>query len=120
MNKIKVAVLFGGQSSEHDVSCVSATTIISNIDRDYYDVIMVGITKDGRWLKTDNIEDITSGKWRDGKVSMILSPDNSHKGFITIEDGRVEKKRKDNLQREIRIENRKKETGNKKDQKNRK
>ena len=47
MNKLKVAVLFGGQSSEHDVSCISATTIISNIDRDYYDVVMVGITNEG-------------------------------------------------------------------------
>ena len=90
MNKLKVAVLFGGQSSEHDVSCISATTIISNIDRDYYDVVMVGITKDGRWLRTDSIEDITSGKWREGKVSMILSPDNSHKGFVVIEEGRSE------------------------------
>ena len=90
MNKLKVAVLFGGQSSEHDVSCISATTIISNIDRDYYDVVMVGITKDGRWLRTDSIEDITSGKWREGKVSMILSPDNSHKGFVAIEEGRSE------------------------------
>ena len=44
MSKTKVAVLFGGQSSEHDVSCVSAATVINSIDRDYYDVVMVGIT----------------------------------------------------------------------------
>ena len=89
MSRTKVAVLFGGQSSEHDVSCISATTVINNIDRDYYDVIMIGITKDGRWLKTESVEDITSGKWRDGKVTMVLSPDNSHKGFLEIRKGKV-------------------------------
>lgn len=85
MNKIKVAVLFGGQSSEHDVSCVSAATVINNINKDYYDVIMVGITKDGRWLRTDSLEDITSGTWEKSNVTMILSPDNGHKGFVQIE-----------------------------------
>ena len=90
MKKIKVAVLFGGQSSEHDISCISATTVIESIDREKYDVITVGITKDGRWIKTDNVEDIKSGKWREGKVTMILSPDRVHKGFVEIEDGRAE------------------------------
>ena len=65
MKKIKVAVLFGGQSSEHDISCISAVTVIESIDREKYDVITVGITKDGRWIKTDNVEDIKSGKCRD-------------------------------------------------------
>ena len=48
MNKIKVAVLFGGVSSEHDVSVVSATAVLNNIPREKYDVLMIGITKDGR------------------------------------------------------------------------
>lgn len=87
MNKTKVAVLFGGQSSEHDVSCVSAVTVINSIDKDYYDVILIGITKDGNWIKTDSVEDITSGRWRDGRVNMILSPDRAHKGFVVMENG---------------------------------
>lgn len=89
MKKTKVAVLFGGQSSEHDVSCISATTVINNIDRDTYDVIMVGITKDGRWLKTETVEEITSGAWRDSKITMILSPDRNHKGFVELNDGKA-------------------------------
>lgn len=89
MEKTKVAVLFGGQSSEHDVSCISATTVINSIDRDIYDVIMVGITKDGRWLKTKSVDEITSGAWRDGRVTMILSPDRNHKGFVMIEDDKA-------------------------------
>ena len=43
-----IVVLMGGKSSEHDVSLVSAKTVIENIDKDLYNVIMVGITKDGQ------------------------------------------------------------------------
>ena len=39
----------GGKSSEHDVSLISAKTVIESIDKDRYSVIMVGITKDGQW-----------------------------------------------------------------------
>lgn len=53
MSKQVVAVLFGGQSSEHDVSKVSAATIISNINTEKYSVIPVYITKEGKWLLYD-------------------------------------------------------------------
>lgn len=89
MNKKTVAVLFGGQSSEHEVSCVSATTIISNIDKQIYDTVLVGITKDGRWLKVNTVEDITSGAWREGKVTAVLSPDAGQKGLLLIEGDKV-------------------------------
>ena len=52
VEKQTVAVLFGGQSSEHEISCISAATVIENINRDRYDVILIGITEDGRWLLT--------------------------------------------------------------------
>ena len=89
MEKTKVAVLFGGQSSEHDVSCISATTVINNIDKNTYDIIMIGITGDGNWIKTESVEDIASGAWREGGIKMILSPDREHRGFVRIEDGRA-------------------------------
>lgn len=90
MNKKTVAVLFGGQSSEHEVSCISATTIISNIDKESYNILLIGITKQGRWLQVNSIEEITSGKWRENKVTAILSPDTYHKGVVFIEEGKVE------------------------------
>ena len=52
MEKQTVAVLFGGQSSEHEVSCVSAATVIDHIDREKYEVVLIGITKEGKWLLT--------------------------------------------------------------------
>ncbi len=57
MSKQRVLVLFGGRSSEHQVSCLSARSVLGALDRDRYDVIAVGITRDGRWVLTDgNIE----------------------------------------------------------------
>src|SRR6476659_9715147 len=48
--KIRVAVLFGGQSAEHDVSLRSAQTVIGALDQERYDVTQIGITREGRWL----------------------------------------------------------------------
>ena len=50
--KKNVVVLFGGISSEHAVSCLSAAGVIRNIDYSKFSIIPVGITKDGSWLKT--------------------------------------------------------------------
>ena len=50
-----VVVLFGGMSSEHEVSRVSAGTFVRNLDRTKYEVLTVGITKEGRWLMTQGI-----------------------------------------------------------------
>lgn len=85
MNKKTVAVLFGGQSSEHEVSCVSATTIIKSINEDHYKIIIIGITKEGKWLKVDSVEDITSGAWVKGNVTAIISPDATQKAILFLD-----------------------------------
>jgi D-alanine-D-alanine ligase len=65
MSKKRVAIIFGGQSSEHEVSRVSAQSVIENIDRQKYDVEMIGITKDGQWITYDGpVEKIGSGEWQ--------------------------------------------------------
>ncbi|MBU2698671.1 MULTISPECIES: D-alanine--D-alanine ligase family protein [Pimelobacter] len=48
--RIRVAVVFGGRSSEHAISCVTAGSVLQAIDRDKYDVVPVGIATDGRWV----------------------------------------------------------------------
>ncbi len=53
-NKIRVGIIFGGRSGEHEVSIISAKNIIEAIDREKYEVIPIGITKDGRWLTGEN------------------------------------------------------------------
>ncbi|MEX1164665.1 MAG: D-alanine--D-alanine ligase family protein [Nitriliruptor sp.] len=49
----RVLLLFGGRSSEHEVSCLSARSVLAAIDRDRYEMLAVGITRDGRWTLTD-------------------------------------------------------------------
>ncbi|WP_138205949.1 D-alanine--D-alanine ligase family protein [Haloimpatiens lingqiaonensis] len=62
--KTRVAVLFGGKSTEHEVSRVSATSVLKNIDRDKFDVCVIGITKEGQWFKYNgDINNIPEGKW---------------------------------------------------------
>jgi D-alanine-D-alanine ligase len=51
--KVRVAVVFGGRSAEHPISCVSAGSVIAALDPDRYDVVRVGITTDGRWVLAD-------------------------------------------------------------------
>ncbi|HWM73874.1 MAG TPA: D-alanine--D-alanine ligase A, partial [Nocardioides sp.] len=48
--KPRVAVVFGGRSSEHAISCVTAGSVLEAIDRDAYDVVPIGIASDGRWV----------------------------------------------------------------------
>ncbi|WP_226344558.1 D-alanine--D-alanine ligase family protein [Agilicoccus flavus] len=49
----RVALVFGGRSSEHAVSCATAAGVLSAIDRDAFDVIPIGVTKDGRWVAVE-------------------------------------------------------------------
>lgn len=85
MAKKVIAVLFGGQSSEHDVSKVSAATIISKINQDKYTIIPIYITKEGHWLLYDGpVENIQNDTWEKFATSAILSPDATHKGIFRI------------------------------------
>lgn len=55
MEKKNIVVLFGGQSSEHVVSCMSVQNVAANINEEKYNVILVGITEDGHWVKVDSL-----------------------------------------------------------------
>lgn len=55
--RLRVAVIFGGRSSEHEISCISAGSVLRAIDRDRYDVVPIGITHEGQWvLESDNAD----------------------------------------------------------------
>jgi len=80
-----VCVVFGGLSSEHEVSLRSAASVLENIDRANYRVEMLGIAKDGRWLRYQGpVEYIAQGSWfaRGRVCPAILSPDRSHRGIV--------------------------------------
>ncbi|MEG0229896.1 MAG: D-alanine--D-alanine ligase, partial [Oscillospiraceae bacterium] len=87
MSKLKLAVVFGGASSEHSVSLVSATSVLNNLDKSKYDIIPVGITKKGRWLfYPGSYEEIESGAWEKypDNVPCFISPDSTTKGLVKI------------------------------------
>ncbi len=91
MNKKNLVALFGGQSSEHVVSCMSVQNVAANIDRDLYNVYLVGITEEGRWLLVDSEKEIKEDTWRTGKKTAVLSPDATEKCLIVMEDGTMTK-----------------------------
>lgn len=91
MNKKNLVALFGGQSSEHVVSCMSARNVIANMDTEKYNVIIVGITEEGHWLKVDSIQEIEADTWRENKTEAVLSPDAREKCLLVMENGHVEK-----------------------------
>ncbi len=88
MNKKNLVVIFGGNSSEHQVSCISSQTIIKNIDTDLYNVLLVGITKEGQWLFVDSLDELANDTWRETGKKAILSPDSLAKELLVFdEDG---------------------------------
>jgi D-alanine-D-alanine ligase len=64
-SKIRVGILFGGRSGEHEVSLLSAASVLNAIDKTKYEVVPIGITKDGRWLTAEHAERLLQGKNKD-------------------------------------------------------
>ena len=73
MEKLRVGVLFGGRSGEHEVSLLSAASVLNAIDKEKYEVVPIGITKDGRWLTAEHAENLLTGK-------LMLEPRNLRAG----------------------------------------
>lgn len=92
MSKKVVAVLFGGQSSEHEVSKTSAASVISKMSQDKYYIIPVYITRDGQWLIYDGpIENILNGSWEKYAIHAVLSPDANDGGILRIVGDKIKK-----------------------------
>jgi D-alanine-D-alanine ligase len=92
MARTRIAVLFGGRSSEHAISCVSAGSVLGALDRERYDVIAVGITPEGRWVLAPDDPELLSIRGRelpavkDG-AAVALPGDPTAGGLIPLEDG---------------------------------
>ena len=78
MKKLNVCVLFGGVSPEHDVSLRSAEAVLNNLNKDKYNILPVGITKEGKWIlfAGNDFGMLPSGKWRTypGNMPAAISP----------------------------------------------
>ena len=91
---MKLAVLFGGISSEHDISCLSAASILRNLNKDKYEIYPVGITRDGEWFYCPDCDPdrVESGAWErmTGKVKVVLAPDRGMHGMVLLREGEIE------------------------------
>jgi len=67
MAKLRVGILFGGRSGEHEVSLLSAASVLNAIDQTKYEVVPIGITKDGRWLTAEHAEKLLKGEKHEGE-----------------------------------------------------
>lgn len=87
--KKHIAVLFGGMSTEHEVSCVSAACVIDNIDQEKFEVSKIGITKDGIWFlfegSTDDMRSLTWTEKTENLRAAIISPCSVHHGFLVLD-----------------------------------
>src|SRR5580698_9642086 len=61
MAKLRVGILFGGRSGEHEISLLSAASVLNAIDKTKYEVVPIGITKDGHWLTAEHAERLLKG-----------------------------------------------------------
>ena len=96
-NRKTIAVLFGGQSSEHIVSCMSAVNVAGQIDVERYLPLLIGITEDGRWLKAPSLESIKDGSWRESQTEAIILPDAAKHCALVGGNGRWEEVKVDGV-----------------------
>lgn len=87
-----ILLIFGGKSTEYEVSLCSAASVLRNIPKERYNVLKLGITSDGRWLFFDgDIEDIENNSWHESENSTpaIISPDAKEQELILLQGDKV-------------------------------
>ncbi len=90
MNRKKVGILFGGMSCEHEVSLMSATSVLNNIDREKYDPIPIGITKNGKWyLFEKDISLIKNGEWEKCDNPEVLITPSRGAPLYAVKEGKL-------------------------------
>ena len=97
--KIKLCVIFGGKSPEHDISCISAESVIKNLDKNKYKITKIGITKNGEWyFYSGKNEKISTGEWKKDKKHLkkaVISPDAKDKAIFVFDNDKINKIRPD-------------------------
>ena len=84
--KIRVGVIFGGRSGEHEVSLMSAQSVMAAMDEERYEIVPIGVTKDGRWIASG--DPMTALKAGDAGASQpaALLGDPSQRGLMRLRD----------------------------------
>ncbi len=85
MSKLRLGVLFGGRSGEHEVSLMSARSVLTAVDLDKYSVTQIGITHDGEWLVGDGVLEAFETNHLDPLFAATLLPDPTRSGVYRIQ-----------------------------------
>lgn len=90
MNKLRIAVVFGGRSAEHEVSLQSATNVIASLDPDRYEPVLIGIDKDGRWFLNEHSIQLMHAtdpkliRLSDNRMEVALTPNGAGSSLIGL------------------------------------
>jgi D-alanine-D-alanine ligase len=88
--KLRIGVIFGGRSGEHEVSLVSASSVISALDKEKYEVVPIGITQSGRWVSSDRALQLLKSKdGIDAEPERFLAPEPNRKALVSA-NGSIE------------------------------
>lgn len=83
--KLRIGVLFGGRSAEHEVSLVSAASVMRALDKRKYEVVPIGITKDGRWITGRQAHQLlTTGATIPARLRALLAPEPQGRGLVPL------------------------------------
>jgi len=85
--KLRVGILFGGRSGEHEVSLLSAASVLKSIDREKFDVVPIGITKEGRWLAAADAHDLLEGNSNEVKQRLRAGDPETTPGAKLLHEG---------------------------------
>ena len=93
MKKLRVAIVFGGRSAEHEVSLQSARNVIESLDRKIYEPVLIGIDKEGRWFLNENSIQLLHASdpklirlSAEGKKEIALTPNGAGSSLISLPD----------------------------------
>jgi len=87
--KLKLGVIYGGRSGEHEVSLMSARSVLSVIDRDKFDVIEIGITRKGQWLVGENLWNLLQNERYESLIPAVFLPWPQDPGIYTLQNGEM-------------------------------
>ena len=90
--KTRVAVVFGGRSSEHTISCVSAGSVLANLDKERFEIVPIGITREGGWVLGTSDPQTLAIQGRElpsvgGGTSLVLAGDPTNRELATLRPG---------------------------------
>ena len=88
-NKLKLGILYGGRSGEHEVSLMSARSVLSVICRARYDVNAIGITRQGQWLIGKNLWTMMKNESYESLSPVMLQPTPENPAIYTVQDGKL-------------------------------